>query len=154
MVSMLNIISDWLQFQKELKFCRLDGDFKMEERQEQIKLFNSDPEVKIFLLSTRAGGLGLNLTAADTVIIFDSDWNPQVDLQAQDRVHRIGQSRPVIIYRFVTQNSIEKRILQRAKSKRSLEKLVIHKSTFIVTKTISKEVANIIYQTRLRISLI
>ena len=83
--------------------------------------------MKIFLLSTRAGGLGINLTAADTVIIFDSDWNPQADIQAQDRVHRIGQTKPVIVYRFVTMGTVEQHILDKASGKRKLERLVIHK---------------------------
>ena len=72
---------------------------KLEERVENIRRFNTDPEIFVFLLSTRAGGLGVNLTSADTVIIYDSDWNPQADLQAQDRCHRIGQKRPVVVYR-------------------------------------------------------
>ncbi len=84
----------------------------------------------IFLLSTRAGGLGVNLVAADTVIIFDSDWNPQVDLQAQDRAHRIGQTKKVVVYRFVTAGSIESKILSKQGSKRKLEKLVMHKNQF------------------------
>jgi ATP-dependent DNA helicase len=128
MTSMLDIICDWLEFDKKVTFCRIDGNVSLSDRQSQIEDFNTNPNTKVFLLSTRAGGLGINLTAADTVIIFDSDWNPQVDLQAQDRVHRIGQKKPVIIYRFVTANSIEKKILDRARSKRTLEKVVIHKS--------------------------
>ncbi|KAK7485038.1 hypothetical protein BaRGS_00023677 [Batillaria attramentaria] len=84
----------------------------------------------VFLLSTRAGGLGINLTAADTVIIYDSDWNPQCDLQAQDRCHRIGQTRPVMVYRLVTANTIDQRIVERAAAKRKLEKLVIHQDKF------------------------
>uniref|UniRef100_A0A3Q4I5Q8 Helicase, lymphoid specific n=1 Tax=Neolamprologus brichardi TaxID=32507 RepID=A0A3Q4I5Q8_NEOBR len=92
--------------------------------------FSKDPEVFIFLLSTRAGGLGINLTAADTVIIFDSDWNPQADLQAQDRCHRIGQTKPVVVYRLVTANTIDQKILERASAKRKLEQMVIHKNKF------------------------
>ena len=75
----------------------------------------------------RAGGLGINLTAADTCIIYDSDWNPQQDLQAQDRCHRIGQTKPVMIYRLVTANTIDQQIVERAAAKRKLEKMVIHK---------------------------
>lgn len=76
---------------KELKYLRLDGSTKAEDRFESMRLFNhSGSEYSVFLLSTRAGGLGLNLQSADSVIIFDSDWNPQMDLQAQDRAHRIG----------------------------------------------------------------
>jgi ATP-dependent DNA helicase len=91
--TMLDIIQDWAEQLHEWPACRIDGGVPQDERREQIKLFNEDKEVRLFLLSTRAGGLGINLTAADTVIIFDSDWNPQQDLQAQDRAHRIGQTR-------------------------------------------------------------
>lgn len=108
-----------------IKTCYLDGTVSHDIRQEQIDDFNNDPESKIFLLSTRAGGLGLNLTAADTVILWDSDWNPQVDLQAIDRVHRIGQTKPVKIYRFMVKDSIEEILLSRSGSKRMLEKLVM-----------------------------
>ena len=91
--TMLDIIEDWATELHGYNCCRIDGGVPQDERREQIKLFNSDKEYKLFLLSTRAGGLGINLTAADTVIIFDSDWNPQQDLQAQDRAHRIGQTK-------------------------------------------------------------
>ncbi|KAI9339899.1 P-loop containing nucleoside triphosphate hydrolase protein [Obelidium mucronatum] len=130
MTRMLDILADWFEFIKKWKFCRIDGNVTIETRREQIHSFNTDPDVRVFLLSTRSGGLGINLTSADTVIIYDSDWNPQMDLQAQDRVHRIGQTKPVIIYRLVTSGTVEKRILDRAASKRKLEKLVIHKSEF------------------------
>ncbi|KAJ3309718.1 hypothetical protein HDV04_005835 [Boothiomyces sp. JEL0838] len=130
MALMLDIIAEYLEIHKKYKYCRIDGDVKLADRQDQIVDFNNNPDLKVFLLSTRAGGLGINLTAADTVIIFDSDWNPQADLQAQDRVHRIGQKKPVIVYRFVTANSVEKKIIDRAKAKRNLEKIVIHKNQF------------------------
>lgn len=130
MTRVLDIIGDWLEYIKKLKFCRIDGSVKMDDRKIEINNFNTESETKVFLLSTRAGGLGLNLTAADTVIIFDSDWNPQADIQAQDRVHRIGQTKNVIVYRFVTANSVEAKILKTAGAKRTLEKLVIHKGHF------------------------
>jgi ATP-dependent DNA helicase len=82
-----------------------------------VKRFSDDPEYPIFLLSTRAGGLGLNLVAADRVIIYDIDWNPQNDLQATDRAYRIGQTRPVLVYRLVTEYSIEERMLDFQKYK-------------------------------------
>lgn len=132
MTRMLDIISDYCESVKEYKYCRIDGSVKLVDRRQQIHEFNTDLNTKLFLLSTRAGGLGINLTAADTVIIFDSDWNPQVDLQAQDRVHRIGQTKPVVIYRFVTAGTIEQKILDKASGKRKLEKLVIHKGTLIL----------------------
>ncbi|KAF9361452.1 hypothetical protein BGX26_003196 [Mortierella sp. AD094] len=128
--TMLDIIQDWAEIYKGWVCCRIDGSVPQDERRMQIAEFNRDKELKLFLLSTRAGGLGINLTSADTVIIFDSDWNPQMDLQAQDRVHRIGQTKPVIIYRLVTANTIEGKIIERAGSKRKLEKLVIHKGKF------------------------
>lgn len=85
---------------------------------------------RVFLLSTRAGGLGINLTAADTCILYDSDWNPQMDLQAMDRCHRIGQTKPVHVYRLATAQSIEGRMLKRAFSKLKLEHVVIGKGQF------------------------
>lgn len=111
--------------------CRIDGSIAQADRQEQITAFNEpDSETRIFLLSTRAGGQGINLAAADTVLLFDSDWNPQQDLQAQDRAHRIGQTRPVIVYRFATKGTVEQMLLEKADSKRRLEKLVISKGRF------------------------
>jgi len=95
--------------------------------------------LKIFLISTRAGGLGINLASADTVIFYDSDWNPQMDLQAQDRCHRIGQKNPVIIYRLIVANTVESQLIGRANSKRILEKLVIHKSKFKSLKGVNQD---------------
>ncbi len=95
---------------------RLDGMTKSDDRGEMLKIFNmANSEYFIFLLSTRAGGLGLNLQTADTVIIFDSDWNPHQDLQAQDRAHRIGQKNEVRVLRLMTVNSVEERILAAAR---------------------------------------
>ena len=91
MTRMLDILGDYLSH-NNYKFSRLDGSMHFEDRQANIDRFNDDPDFNIFLLSTRAGGLGINLTAADTCIIYDSDWNPQQDLQAQDRCHRIGNA--------------------------------------------------------------
>ena len=88
-------------------YVRLDGSTKMADRQAAIDKFNKDPATFAFLLSTRAGGLGINLTAADTCILFDSDWNPHQDSQAQDRCHRYGQTRPVVVYRLLTTGSVE-----------------------------------------------
>lgn len=130
MTAMLDIIGDYLEFDRGVSFCRIDGDVGLQARHDEIERFRQG-DIPVFLLSTRAGGLGLNLTVADSVIIYDSDWNPQVDLQAQDRVHRIGQTRPVVVYRFVTAGSIEKRVLDCAGSKRRLEKMVIHKGIFM-----------------------
>jgi len=107
-------------------YTRLDGSTTFEDRIEAIANFNKDPETFIFLISTRAGGLGLNLMAADTVILFNSDWNPMIDIQAQDRAHRIGQTRPVVVYRFIVRNTIDERVYKRACSKQIMEKLIVH----------------------------
>lgn len=125
----LDILQDYCTLRK-WKACRLDGSVSQESRRDQIKEFNEDPEFKIFLLSTRAGGQGINLASADTVVLFDSDWNPQQDLQAQDRCHRIGQTRPVIVYRLATKGTVEEELLMSADAKRRLEKLVIKKGSF------------------------
>lgn len=130
---MLDLLHDWLDF-KNIGFCRLDGSTSHEDRDTQIDQFNTDKSKKVFLLSTRAGGLGINLTAADTVVIFDNDWNPQVDLQAIDRVHRIGQKKPVKIYRFLIKNSVEEILISKSYSKRFLEKLVIQMGQFEFNK--------------------
>ncbi|KAK9239719.1 SNF2 family N-terminal domain-containing protein [Lipomyces kononenkoae] len=128
--NMLDIIQDWAEILRGWKVCRLDGQVKQEDRKLAIDNFNSNPKYKLFLLSTRAGGLGINLSSADTVILFDSDWNPQQDLQAMDRAHRIGQTKPVIVYRLATANTVEQTMLEKADAKRQLEKLVIQKGKF------------------------
>lgn len=126
----LDLLEDWATQLRSWKCCRIDGAVSQADRQAQIQAFNSDPDYKLFLLSTRAGGQGINLTAADTVILYDSDWNPQQDLQAQDRAHRIGQTRPVIVYRLATKGTVEQTLLEKADSKRRLERLVIQKGKF------------------------
>uniref|UniRef100_A0A803L7Z2 ATP-dependent DNA helicase DDM1 n=1 Tax=Chenopodium quinoa TaxID=63459 RepID=A0A803L7Z2_CHEQI len=127
-----------LDSEKGFKVCRIDGNVKLEDRRRQINDFNDvDSEYRIFLLSTRAGGLGINLTAADTCILYDSDWNPQMDLQAMDRCHRIGQTKPVHVYRLATALSVEGRMLKRAFSKLRLEHVVIGKGQFKAERTMS-----------------
>lgn len=127
MVRMLDILAEYLSI-KGFQYQRLDGSTKSELRQQAMDHFNAPgSEDFCFLLSTRAGGLGINLATADTVIIFDSDWNPQNDLQAMSRAHRIGQQDVVNIYRFVTSKSVEEDILERAKKKMVLDHLVIQK---------------------------
>ncbi|KAE8215904.1 hypothetical protein CF327_g874 [Tilletia walkeri] len=131
--TMLDIMEDWATEYKNLRICRIDGSTKQDLRRQQMKSFNEEtgPDAcNLFLLSTRAGGLGINLVAADTVIFYDSDWNPQMDLQAQDRVHRIGQTKPVLIFRLVSANTVEQKILKRAGNKRKLEALVIQQGKF------------------------
>jgi len=127
MVRMLDILSDYLTYRR-FPFQRLDGSIRGEIRRQALDHFNApDSPDFCFLLSTRAGGLGINLATADTVVIFDSDWNPQNDLQAQARAHRIGQKNRVNIYRLVTKNSVEEDIIERAKRKMVLDHLVIQR---------------------------
>ena len=129
--SQLDLLALYLDTHLDVPPCRIDGSVAATDRQEQIRAFNDpDSPNRVFLLSTRAGGQGINLAAADTVILFDSDWNPQQDLQAQDRAHRIGQKRNVVIYRLATRGTVEEVLLGKAEGKRRLEKLVISKGKF------------------------
>ncbi|QDZ22807.1 SNF2-related ATP-dependent DNA helicase [Chloropicon primus] len=130
MTKMLDLLEVYLEDKGE-QACRIDGNVPLLERRDNIARFNNDPAYNYFLLSTRAGGLGINLAAADTVIIYDSDWNPQQDLQAMDRCHRIGQTKPVLVFRLITANSVEERMLAKAESKLKLERLVIKKGAFV-----------------------
>eukprot|EP01127_Copromyxa_protea_P013904 TRINITY_DN378_c0_g1_i1.p1 TRINITY_DN378_c0_g1~~TRINITY_DN378_c0_g1_i1.p1 ORF type:complete len:1789 (-),score=447.06 TRINITY_DN378_c0_g1_i1:34-4668(-) len=127
MVKMLDILSDYLRL-KGFLFQRLDGSMSKRDREMSMESFNAEGSRDFcFLLSTRAGGLGINLTTADTVIIIDSDWNPQNDLQAEARAHRIGQKNVVNIYRFIAKGTVEEDILERAKKKMVLDHLVIQR---------------------------
>ncbi|CAG5897411.1 unnamed protein product [Menidia menidia] len=130
MTSLMTIMEDYFAY-RNFKYLRLDGTTKAEDRGMLLKTFN-DPasEYFVFLLSTRAGGLGLNLQSADTVIIFDSDWNPHQDLQAQDRAHRIGQQNEVRVLRLCTVNSVEEKILAAAKYKLNVDQKVIQAGMF------------------------
>merc|ERR1712241_223159 len=126
-MGMLDIISEYLDY-KKYPHQRLDGTVKGSTRSQALDHFNAEGSLDFcFLLSTRAGGLGINLATADTVIIFDSDWNPQNDLQAQARAHRIGQKEQVNVYRLVTKSSVEEEIIERAKKKMVLDHLVIQR---------------------------
>ncbi|XP_064620008.1 chromodomain-helicase-DNA-binding protein 1-like isoform X2 [Lineus longissimus] len=127
MVRMLDILAEYLQF-RHFPFQRLDGSIRSEQRKQALDHFNAEDSADfVFLLSTRAGGLGINLATADTVIIFDSDWNPQNDLQAQARAHRIGQKNQVSVYRLVHKSTVEEDIIERAKKKMVLDHLVIQR---------------------------
>ncbi|KAH0564535.1 hypothetical protein KQX54_012628 [Cotesia glomerata] len=130
MTQLMTIMEDYLSW-RGFKYLRLDGTTKAEDRGDLLKRFN-DPgsQYFLFLLSTRAGGLGLNLQAADTVVIFDSDWNPHQDLQAQDRAHRIGQKNEVRVLRLMTVNSVEERILAAARYKLNMDEKVIQAGMF------------------------
>jgi SWI/SNF-related matrix-associated actin-dependent regulator of chromatin subfamily A member 5 len=125
MSRLLDILEDYCYF-RDYEYCRIDGSTSHEDRIEAIDQYNGENSEKfIFLLTTRAGGLGINLTSADIVILYDSDWNPQADLQAMDRAHRIGQKKQVRVFRFVTENAIEEKVLERAAQKLRLDQLVI-----------------------------
>jgi SWI/SNF-related matrix-associated actin-dependent regulator of chromatin subfamily A member 5 len=125
MSRLLDILEDYCVF-REYKYCRIDGGTAHEDRIAAIDEYNKPGSEKfVFLLTTRAGGLGINLTTADIVVLYDSDWNPQADLQAMDRAHRIGQTKQVVVYRFVTENAIEEKVLERAAQKLRLDQLVI-----------------------------
>lgn len=130
MTQIMNIMEDFLRL-RGITYLRLDGATKAEDRAELLRLYNEpNSPYFCFLLSTRAGGLGLNLQTADTVIIYDSDWNPHQDLQAQDRAHRIGQKNEVRILRLITSNSVEEKILERAQFKLDMDGKVIQAGKF------------------------
>jgi len=105
----------------DVPYLRLDGSTKMEERQERIDLYHSDASIEVFLLSTKAGGAGINLACANKVVIFDSSFNPQEDIQAENRAHRVGQTREVEVVRFVTRDTIEEKIHALGESKLALD---------------------------------
>ncbi|XP_010859714.1 PREDICTED: probable global transcription activator SNF2L1 [Bison bison bison] len=143
MTRLLDILEDYCMW-RGYEYCRLDGQTPHEEREdkflevellgqrEAIEAFNIPNSSKfIFMLSTRAGGLGINLASADVVILYDSDWNPQVDLQAMDRAHRIGQKKPVRVFRLITDNTVEERIVERAEIKLRLDSIVIQQGRLI-----------------------
>ncbi|GAA5937174.1 uncharacterized protein JCM15063_002831 [Sporobolomyces koalae] len=140
MSRVLDILEDYCLF-REFKYCRLDGGTAHEDRMEQIDAYNQPGSEKfIFLLTTRAGGLGINLVSADVVVLYDSDWNPQADLQAMDRAHRIGQTKQVYVFRFVTENAVEEKVLERAAQKLRLDQLVIQQGRSQPTsKTANKD---------------
>lgn len=129
MSRMLDILEDYCLF-REYEYCRIDGQTDHADRVNAIDEYNKPDSSKfVFLLTTRAGGLGINLTTADIVILFDSDWNPQADLQAMDRAHRIGQTKQVKVFRLITENAIEEKVIERATQKLRLDQLVIQQGT-------------------------
>ena len=150
---MLDILQGFL-YSIGISCCRLDGNTAREDREDQIQAFNGSSSMadspSVFLLSTRAGGVGINLQAADTVILFDSDWNPQQDLQAISRAHRIGQKRTVLVLRLICEGpdestySVEQKILKRATKKLEAGRQVLAAGEFdmgTTTRTFSKESA-------------
>ena len=129
MTRMIDLMEEFLQH-RGYSYLRLDGSTNIATRRDLVHSWQTDPSIFVFLLSTRAGGLGINLTAADTVIFYDSDWNPTVDQQAMDRAHRLGQTKQVTVYRLITKNTVEERIMQRAKQKDKIHKVVIAGGAF------------------------
>lgn len=130
MTAMISIMIDYFNF-RGYKHMRLDGNTDSQTRMRLLNDFNAaDSEYFVFILSTKAGGLGLNLQSADTVIIFDSDWNPQADLQAMARAHRIGQKKQVLVLRLVTEESVEEQMLTTAYQKLDNEAMVIQAGMF------------------------
>ena len=137
MTKMLDVLESFLNYHGYI-YLRLDGTTRVEQRQVLMERFNADTRIFCFILSTRSGGLGVNLTGADTVIFYDSDWNPTMDAQAQDRCHRIGQTRDVHIYRLISERTIEENILKKANQKRMLGDIAIEGGNF--TTAFFKEV--------------
>ena len=140
MTRMIDILEDYCMY-RSYQYCRIDGNTSGDDRESQIDGFNADGSEKfVFLLSTRAGGLGINLYTADVVILYDSDWNPQMDLQAMDRAHRIGQKKEVQVFRFATENSIEEKVIEKAYKKLRLDALVIQQGRLVEnTKSVNKD---------------
>ncbi|CAL8102832.1 unnamed protein product [Calicophoron daubneyi] len=128
MTRMIDILEEFMLYRKHA-YLRLDGSSRLSDRRDMVAQWQTNPRWFVFLLSTRAGGLGINLTAADTVIFYDSDWNPTVDQQAMDRAHRLGQTKPVTVYRLVCKNTVEGRMMRRAEEKRAMQHMVIRSGT-------------------------
>lgn len=127
MTKMMDLIEEYLTY-RQYQYLRLDGSSKLGDRRDLVNDWQTRPDLFVFLLSTRAGGLGINLTAADTVIFFDSDWNPTIDSQAMDRAHRLGQTRQVTVYRLLVKGTIEERMRNRAKQKEQVQAVVMEGS--------------------------
>lgn len=139
MTRVLDILEDFMVM-RGYQYCRIDGNTDYETREASIDEFNREGTEKFcFLLSTRAGGLGINLQTADTCILYDSDWNPQADLQAQDRCHRLGQKKEVNIYRLVSENTVEEKIVERAQQKLKLDAMVVQQGRLKDKDKVSKE---------------
>lgn len=140
MTRILDILEDFMVM-RGYQYCRIDGNTNYEDREWSIDEFNRPGSEKFcFILSTRAGGLGINLQTADTCILYDSDWNPQQDLQAQDRCHRLGQKKPVSVYRLVSENTVEEKIVERAQQKLKLDAMVVQQGRLKEKdKKVSKE---------------
>lgn len=143
MTKMIDLLEEYMWHRKH-KYMRLDGSSKISARRDMVADFQARTDIFVFLLSTRAGGLGINLTAADTVIFYDSDWNPTVDQQAMDRAHRLGQTKQVTVYRLICKGTIEERIMQRAREKSEIQRMVISGGNFKPDTLKPKEVVSLL----------
>jgi SNF2 family DNA or RNA helicase len=137
---MLNIIRTWLD-EQQTKYLYLDGATR--NRQELIDQFSQDESVRLFLISLKAGGAGLNLMAADTVIIYDPWWNPAVESQAVDRAHRIGQNKTVSVYRLVTEDSVEQKIMALKERKSKLVDALVNENGLSTLKLAKADLENL-----------
>merc|ERR1719491_1631345 len=139
MTRVLDILEDFMVMRR-YQYCRIDGNTTHEDREQSIDVFIEPNSPKFcFILSTRAGGLGINLQTADVCILYDSDWNPQQDLQAQDRCHRLGQKKNVNVYRLVSENTVEEKIVERAQQKLKLDAMVVQQGRLKEKDKVTKD---------------
>jgi len=141
---MIDILEEYMA-KRRYSYFRMDGSTNIADRRDMVNEFQTNSQIFAFLLSTRAGGLGVNLTGADTVIFYDNDWNPTMDAQATDRAHRIGQTRPVGVYRLTTKDTIEERILKRAKQKQNVQTTVYAGGAFKADIFKQSEIVELLY---------
>ena len=144
MTRMIDILEEYMA-KRRYTYFRMDGSTNIADRRDMVNEFQTNPKIFAFLLSTRAGGLGVNLTGADTVIFYDNDWNPTMDAQATDRAHRIGQTKPVGVYRLTTKDTIEERILKRAKQNQNVQTTVYAGGAFKADIFKQSEIVEFLY---------
>jgi DNA helicase INO80 len=144
MTRMIDILEEYMA-KRRYTYFRMDGSTNIADRRDMVNEFQVNYNIFAFLLSTRAGGLGVNLTGADTVIFYDNDWNPTMDAQATDRAHRIGQTKKVTVYRLVTKDTIEERILKRAKQKQNVQTTVYSGGAFKADIFKQSEIVELLY---------
>ena len=144
MTKMMNLLEEFMAW-RGITFFRLDGNTSIGDRNQMVKEFQSNPKIFAFILSTRAGGLGITLTAADTVIFYDNDWNPTMDAQATDRAHRIGQMNDVRVYRLVSKNTVEEKIVKRAQQKQNVQQTVYSGEAFKADVFKPREVMDLLF---------
>jgi DNA helicase INO80 len=144
MTRMIDILEEYMS-KRRYTYFRMDGSTNIADRRDMVNEFQVNDKIFAFLLSTRAGGLGVNLTGADTVIFYDNDWNPTMDAQATDRAHRIGQTKKVTVYRLTTKDTIEERILKRAKQKQNVQTTVYAGGAFKADIFKQSEIVELLY---------